>query len=61
MYCLLLREIHSETFTHFNRAFCLFIHIFFLFVFGFLRQGFSVALALEPVLELALVDQAELL
>ena len=29
---------------------------FYLFIFGFLRQGFPVAL--EPVLEVALVDQA---
>ena len=33
-------------------------HTFILFIFGFSRQNFSVAL--EPVLELALVDQVGL-
>ena len=37
---------------------CLFLYVLLLLLLLFLRQGFSVAL--EPVLELALVDQAGL-
>ena len=35
-----------------------FIYLFIYLFIGFLRQGFSIAL--EPILELALIDQADL-